>query len=162
MLHSKDFDFSFSGLKTAVLYLLKKLSEQDGVTPVSDSPREVRVSRRLQSLIAREFENAVTEVLVAKTKAAIEQYGAKTLLIGGGVIANTHIRRAFEDLENSDGRRDLLNGLALYIPEPELTTDNALMIAVAGAIRFAKGGVSPQTASFRAQGNLRLAQNTDL
>src|SRR3989338_5149547 len=113
MLHSKDFNFSFSGLKTAVLYLVKKLPEL-----TDDIKRE----------IALEFENAVTEVLVVKTRKAMEQYGAQALLLGGGVVANTHIRKEFEKLAEE-------SAFSLHIPEKDLTTDNALMIAVAGLLR---------------------------
>jgi len=139
MLHSGDFDFSFSGLKTAVLYLLKEIGTPDEKT---------------KAAIAREFEDAVTEVLIAKTKAALEQYGATTLLIGGGVIANTHIRRAFE-------RFVAEMSVPLFIPERNLTTDNALMIAATGMVRLLKGG-KPESGALKAQGNLRLAQDEDL
>ncbi|MEN9614005.1 MAG: hypothetical protein RLZZ347_312 [Candidatus Parcubacteria bacterium] len=111
MLHTKDFDFSFSGLKTAVLYLtqeLKTLTEKD------------------KEVIAREFEDAVTEVLVTKTKKALEHYGAQTLIIGGGVIANTHIRKAFEALVTEHPH------IKLFFPSLALSTDNAVMIACAG------------------------------
>lgn len=143
MLHSDDFDFSFSGLKTAVLYLLKRIGTPDEKT---------------KATIAREFEDAVTEVLITKTRKAIERYGAKTLLIGGGVIANIHIRRAFEDLANTYGRRYLLNEEFLHIPELNLTTDNALMIAVAGFLRLSlkNGSTKPKKGEIAAKGNLRL------
>ncbi|KKW10173.1 MAG: O-sialoglycoprotein endopeptidase [Parcubacteria group bacterium GW2011_GWA2_49_9] len=133
MIHSKDFDFSFSGIKTSVLYLLKKLPE---------------LTDEVKREIALEFENAVTEVLVAKTKKALEQYGAQALLLGGGVVANTHIRREFEKLAVE------LN-VPLYIPETSLTTDNALMIAVAG-LAHSKKDDALKTKNLRAQGNLRL------
>jgi N6-L-threonylcarbamoyladenine synthase len=136
MLHSKDFDFSFSGLKTAVLYLLKRIGVPDEKT---------------KAAIAREFEDAVAEVLIAKTKKAIELHGARMLLIGGGVIANTHIRRAFERLVAE-------MSVPLFIPEGNLTTDNALMIAAAGFLRFTlrDGSTEPQIEKIMAKGNLRL------
>jgi len=138
MLHSKDFDFSFSGLKTAVLYLLKKIS-----TPDDDTKKA----------IALEFENAVTDVLVAKTKAAMERYGARALLIGGGVIANTHIRRKFEALGTE-------LKVAVHIPERGLTTDNALMIAVAGYQSLLKGP-GAGAPSMKARGNRRLDEKEE-
>lgn len=131
MLNSDNLDLSFSGLKTAVLYLLKKIGTPDEKT---------------KTAIAREFEDAVTEVLVAKTRKAIERFGAQTLLIGGGVAANTNIRRAFEALAEK-------TGIELRAPEPNLTTDNALMIAVAG---YLKSGLPPQEYEPTARGNLRL------
>ncbi|MDO8594786.1 MAG: tRNA (adenosine(37)-N6)-threonylcarbamoyltransferase complex transferase subunit TsaD [bacterium] len=133
MLHSDDFDFSFSGIKTSVLYLIKKLPE---------------LTEEIKKEIALEFENAVTEVLIAKTKKALEQYGAGALLLGGGVVANIHIRREFENLAAEQN-------IPIHVPEKNLTTDNALMIAVAGLLRSLakKGGT---TEALRAKGNLRL------
>ncbi|MDO8620630.1 MAG: tRNA (adenosine(37)-N6)-threonylcarbamoyltransferase complex transferase subunit TsaD [bacterium] len=133
MLHSGDYDFSFSGIKTSVLYLLKKLPA---------------VTDEIKREIALEFENAVTEVLVAKTRKALEHYGIQTLLLGGGVVANTHIRREFEKLSSEQG-------VPLHIPEKSLTTDNALMIAVVGLIRQAKSKTTG-AGELRARGNLRL------
>lgn len=136
MLHSKDFDFSFSGLKTAVLYLLKKIQTPDEET---------------KAAIALEFENAVTEVLIKKTKAAAEYYGVEALLLGGGVVANTHIRSAFEMLGEE-------LGIPVYIPEKNLTTDNALMIAAAGVLRLSlkNSSTRPRDSELKARGNLRL------
>ncbi|MDO8564576.1 MAG: tRNA (adenosine(37)-N6)-threonylcarbamoyltransferase complex transferase subunit TsaD [bacterium] len=138
MLHSPDFDFSFSGLKTAVLYLIQKLPE---------------LTDDIKKEIALEFENAVTEVLITKTRKAIEQYNIKTLLIGGGVIANTHIRRSFEALAQE------LN-IPLYIPERGLTTDNALMIATAGYMRYSANmhRLPDEKSALTARGNLTIGE----
>lgn len=117
MLHTKDFDFSFSGLKTSVLYKTREhgtLSKQDKIT------------------LSREFEDAVTEVIITKTRRAIEQYKPKSLVIGGGVIANTFIRSAFEKL---CGEYD---SLELCVPEKDLATDNSVMIGMAGYLRIQK------------------------
>ena len=129
MIHSKDLKFSFSGLKTAVLYTLKKI---EGLTP--DQMKD----------IAREFENSVTEVLISKTKLAIEDNEVRTLIIGGGVIANKYIRENFEKLA-------LNNNIPLYLPSTGLTGDNALMIALVGAMKPAGN-----QENFRAEGNLSL------
>ena len=83
MIHSADFDFSFAGLKTSVLYAVKALP------PLSQEQKEN---------LACEFENAVAEVLVSKTRRALEERCAKTLILGGGVVANTYIRGSFEKL----------------------------------------------------------------
>lgn len=131
MIHSKDLNFSFSGLKTAVLYLLKKL--------------ENNISIEQKKEIAREFEDAVTEVLVSKMTSALEIHEAKTLILGGGVIANTHIRQAFESLA-------LEHSIPLYLPSFGLSGDNALMIALAGSIDTIK----PSNEGFIAKGNLSL------
>ncbi|HEY4499485.1 MAG TPA: tRNA (adenosine(37)-N6)-threonylcarbamoyltransferase complex transferase subunit TsaD [Candidatus Paceibacterota bacterium] len=123
MLRSGDFDFSFSGLKTSVLYKVQKM----GV--LSDDQK---------AAIAREFENAAIEVLVEKTRRAITQYGARTLVAAGGVIANTELRKKLKELTESIPEVNLL------IPELRLSTDNAVMIAAAAYIRF-MAGAKPKT-----------------
>jgi len=136
MIHNDSCDFSFAGLKTAVRYLIAGVPELDDATR-----RE----------IAHEFENAVAEVLWKKTERALEQTGAKTLVIGGGVSANTHIRRVFA--ENVD---TACLQVSLRIPTVALTTDNALMIAMAGYYRALNNDFAdPDT--LKADGNLRLA-----
>ena len=114
MLHSDDFDFSFSGLKTAVLYTVKKIP---------------RLTKKIKAEIANEFENAVVEVLLKKTMRAAQKYKVKTVLIGGGVSANKRIREQFKNnvaqLPNTD----------FYVPKQELSTDNGLMIAVSAYFR---------------------------
>src|SRR3972149_12004930 len=77
MIKSPDFDFSFSGLKTAVLYLIRDLG---------------KLTKSMKIAIAKEFQDAVTDVLVSKTMRAAKQYKVKTILAGGGVIANNQIR----------------------------------------------------------------------
>lgn len=115
MLHSGDLHFSFSGLKTAVLTRIKKRGE------LSD------VAKRM---IALEFENAVTDVLVSKVKQGMYETNAKSLIIGGGVSANTHIRFAFKHLAEQEG-------FTLFIPNKDLSTDNGLMIASVGLLHLA-------------------------
>lgn len=128
MIHSKDLNFSFSGLKTSVLYLLKEMGN------ITDNQKKI---------IAREFEDAVTEVLVYKTKKAIGENEVQTLILGGGVIANKHIRNAFEKLS-------LESSIPLCLPMLGLTGDNALMIALVGAIKPSAHSAE----GFRAEGNL--------
>ena len=134
MIKDASFDFSFSGLKTAVLYAVKKhglLSDAD------------------KSAMALEFENAVTDVLVAKTKGAIEMYAAKTLILGGGVAANIHIRSSLGKLVEEIG------DVELKIPETSLSTDNALMIAIAGYFSF-RSQKTASTEPLKASGRLRF------
>ena len=119
MLHSDTEDFSFAGLKTAVLYLTQRLGDIDEIT-------------RMQ--IAREFEDATTEVLLAKTLRALEKSGAQTLCLGGGVCANTHIRRIFTETIAREYPE-----MSLHIPAPSLTTDNAVMIALSGFYHAQRG-----------------------
>src|SRR3989344_8500525 len=130
MIHSKDLNFSFSGLKTSVLYTLRDMGEinQDQIKD-----------------LCREFEDSVTEVLMIKTKQALENQEYRSLVVGGGVIANKHIRKMFENLANQ-------YSIPLYLPIPEITGDNALMIALAGALNTTK----PSVEGLVAIGNLSL------
>jgi N6-L-threonylcarbamoyladenine synthase len=134
MLHDKSFDFSFSGLKTAVRNV------------VTTRP----MTHELKLQVAREFEDCVADVLVAKTLRAVEEYGAQTVVVGGGVSANTYIRqRLAEALSKTDALSELLT------PPPELATDNALMIALAGYFH-ALAGEFPDARGVVAKGNLKL------
>jgi N6-L-threonylcarbamoyladenine synthase len=110
MLHSDDLDFSFSGLKTAVLTLLK-----------NDQPKAADV--------ARAFVDAVVEVLAAKCVRALEATGLTSLVVAGGVGANTQLRAALD----AEAKR---RGFDVFYPEPELCTDNGAMIAFAAALRL--------------------------
>ncbi len=115
MLRDATCDFSFSGLKTAVLYLLKK---------------NPQMSETEKQLLAREFEDAVADVLWGKTVRAIQETGAQTLVLGGGVSANAHIRRTFQHSVDTKCPH-----VSLRIPSAALSTDNAVMIALAGFYR---------------------------
>lgn len=136
LMASKDYDFSFSGLKTEARKLIEKHA------PLSDDNKK---------RIALALENCIAEVLVAKTMRAVEEYGARSVVVGGGVSANTFIRGELRAaLENTDSSATLL------IPAPSLATDNALMIALAGYFR-AENGEYADPASTVANGNLKLA-----
>lgn len=113
MLGSGDLDFSFSGLKTAVMLLVR-----------GSAPNE-----QFHADVARAFQDAVVEVLAAKCALAMEGTGLTRLVVAGGVGANRQLRAALE----ARARRD---GFDLYYPEPELCTDNGAMIALAGALRL--------------------------
>ncbi len=135
MLHSKDYFFSFAGLKTAVLYMVKKMGT---LTEVQKAD------------IAREFEEACIEVLVSKTLRAVEEFGAKAVIVGGGVSANKRLRKTLKE------KIDELSDVTLYLPdnkEHELSTDNALMIAIAGYF----GQPSDDPSALKARGNWKLA-----
>jgi N6-L-threonylcarbamoyladenine synthase len=134
MIDSNTCDFSFAGLKTAVLYLLK--NNQD-------------ITEEEKKHIAREFEDAVADVLWKKTSQALAETGARTLVIGGGVSANTHIRRVLKENMRSEYPE-----VALHTPAAALTTDNAIMIALAGFFRAQREEFNTD---FNANGNLSLA-----
>ena len=108
-----NLDFSFSGIKTAVINLNH------------NNPNINKAD------LCASFQKTVTEMLVENTKNAIKQTGIKTLAIGGGVSANSYIRNEFLKLENE--------GIKVYMPDIKLCTDNAAMIASAGFYNFIAG-----------------------
>ncbi len=136
MIHDATCDFSFAGLKTAVLNLLKNR------TDISDTDKKH---------LAHEFENAVGDVLWKKTARALEETGAQTLVIGGGVSANKHIRRVFTDAVAKETPH-----VSLRIPTASLTTDNAIMIALAGYYRALRQDLA-ELEALKANGNRSLA-----
>ncbi len=121
MIHSDDYRFSFSGLKTAVRYLIENLKEKYG-----------ELSDQLIADIALEFEESVTEVLVKKTQKAIEAFSARGLIIAGGVSANERIVSAFQELTQEEG-------IELFTPQRFLCGDNALMIATSAFLKIRDG-----------------------
>ncbi len=137
MIHSGDLDFSFSGLKTAVLYAVKNKT----LTEVEK-----------QSL-ARDFEDAVIEVLIKKLSTAIEDFSAESVIVGGGVSANVHLR---ENIQNLQSPKQFPH-LDVYLPDPYLSTDNSVMIALAGHAR-AKEALTPEifNDTIKADGNKTL------
>ncbi|TSC70655.1 MAG: O-sialoglycoprotein endopeptidase [Parcubacteria group bacterium Gr01-1014_46] len=141
MIHSKNLNFSFSGLKTAVLYYIRDNFE--GKTE--------NISENEKADIAREFEDSVVEVLVHKVETVLESNNIRTLIVAGGVIANKKIREAFAELANK------FEGLTLKTPTKELSTDNSIMIACA---TYIKTLVFPELISKNnkiiAEGNLKL------
>ncbi len=112
MIHSKDYNFSFSGLKTAVLYLYNDLIKKY-------SPEEIRPT------MADEIQNAIVDVLTAKTVRAVENFNPKSVMICGGVSANKKLREEM-------AKRIAPYKIPMFIPDFAYTTDNAAMIAAAG------------------------------
>jgi N6-L-threonylcarbamoyladenine synthase len=115
MLHSKNLDFSFSGLKTAVLTLVK------------NHPGELNENDKAN--IARSFVDAIVDVLVAKCQTALKDTKLKRLVIAGGVGANAQLRAALNAAASK-------KHFQVFYPELELCTDNGAMIAFAGALRL--------------------------
>ena len=113
--HVEGLDFSFSGIKTAVINLHHK---------------EPDINK--ENLCAS-FQKAITEMLMEKVKAAIEKTNMKKIVLAGGVSANSYIRKEFEELQNQ--------GIDVYMPDMKLCTDNAAMIASAGYYDYMAGKV---------------------
>lgn len=101
------YDFSFSGLKTAVLNLTRKLEKEQGAVPEED--------------VAASFQECITATLFKKTLKAAEDYGIKQIVLGGGVAANSEIRKKFFSLQDK--------GYKIFAPAMKYCTDNAAMIA---------------------------------
>ena len=133
MKDSGDLRFSFSGLKTAVMYTVRDIEVMNEET---------------KKLLALEFENAAADVIVLKTRAALLQTGAKTFLIGGGVAANTHIRRQLKNMIDEE-----FSDVTLYLPDPKITGDNAVMIGQTAMIHLLSGDM-PKGGDIKANGNL--------
>ena len=123
------YDFSFSGLKTAVLRLIEKL-EQQGEIPKAD--------------LAASFQNTVARVLTKRSVRCALDYGIKTITIGGGVAANSGLRK---HLMAAAEKYDL----QVYFPPLKLCTDNAAMIGCAAAEHFHRGHTSPLTLGVRSR-----------
>ena len=116
MLHSGNLDFSFSGLKTAVLTLV----------------RQSELDQQTRADIAYATQEAIIDVLAHKARAALAQTGLTQLVVAGGVGANSLLReRLTRDIEKRGGR--------VFYPDMEFCTDNGAMIAFAGALRLAEG-----------------------
>src|SRR6185295_5262765 len=114
MINSPNFEFSFSGLKTAVLYELQK---------------HKKISPQMRADVAASTQQAIVDVLIAKLEKAIKHFKPKTIMLGGGVAANKPLRERFTKLAKTFN----LNPL---IPELEYCTDNAAMIALAAYFRI--------------------------
>ena len=126
LLHSGDLDFSFAGLKTAVLTQAKKLGAE----------LEAR-----KADLAASTEAAIVEVLLKKSLAALRETGLQRLVVAGGVGANRHLRAQLNDACQSMGVR-------VHYPELHLCTDNGAMIAMAAAMRLQQFGLAQANTSY--------------
>ena len=137
MLATKDYDFSFSGLKTAVLYLIRDLTQAS----------QAKLTAKQKANIAASFQTAAMEVLAKKTIRAAKEHKTKTLILGGGVAANVALRAALGTAIKKD-----IPHSSFLIPISSLCGDNALMIATAAY--FCNQKSAPD--KVRADANLRL------
>jgi N6-L-threonylcarbamoyladenine synthase len=134
-------DFSFSGLKTAVLYHVREHAEYSGEIRTREEALQ-RGERKFEDLLplcspqtlglVREFQNAVVRDLVERTMMAVEELAVESVLVSGGVAANSQLRATFEERGKS-------SGIEVFFPSRALSTDNAAMIAAAAFERFRAG-----------------------
>ena len=136
MLNSGDLDFSFSGLKTAVLTVVK----------------DKNLSTDERSALARDFEDVVVKVLIEKLKQAIDKYAVKSVILGGGVAANKQLRSSLAGLKSPT----LFPDLKVYLPDIALSTDNSVMIALAGHSHLNETLTPAELQALRADGNKSL------
>jgi len=134
MIASGDLEFSFSGLKTAVMLLVR------GADP----------NEQFHADVARAFEDAIVEVLVAKCALAMERTGLTRLVVAGGVGANRPLRAALDAKARDEG-------FDVFYPEPDLCTDNGAMIALAAALRMRAGLAAPGGHAFTVRPRWDLA-----
>jgi N6-L-threonylcarbamoyladenine synthase len=137
MLHADTCDVSFSGLKTAALYALRGRS-----TTLTASER---------AAFAAEFEEAVGDIFVVKTRRALSATGAQTFVIGGGVAANRYLRERLQQLV-----LDEFPDVELRLPHAAITGDNAVMIAEAALCHLLTGDWEEPPKEIRAKGNLSI------
>ncbi len=131
MINHQNFDFSFSGLKTAVLYLVQELKVRGSK---KNQLRTPNLEPDIISALCAETQQAIIDVLISKTLKAVEKYKAKTIILSGGVAANEELRKQFilkiENCKflpaNRHGKIDFL------VPPKNLCMDNGVMIAIAG------------------------------
>jgi N6-L-threonylcarbamoyladenine synthase len=137
MMHSGDYDFSFSGIKTAVLYAVREhgaMTEQD------------------KKALACEFETAAIEVLIKKTIDAALEYHTPTIIVGGGVAGNTYLRSQLTQAVQKE-----IPDTTLLFPEPWLATDNAIMIGMAAMLQVIAGQIKTSAPNeLKADGNVSL------
>jgi len=137
MLKSDNLNFSFSGLKTSVLYAIRDLGKK-------------KLDDNIKKMIALEFENAVIDTLIYKTDKAVKKYKIKKIIVAGGVAANKHLQR---QMKRAFGKEKVL------LPHKELTGDNALMIGVAGYFEYIRNKKKvPRIENISANGNLSLCE----
>lgn len=139
MMYTKDYDFSFSGLKTAVLYDYQKRSLKE------------KKSKAYISTMASEIQQAICDVLVAKTLRAVKEYKARTVLLGGGVAANKRLRVMFKDRLQEEFPK-----VSFRSPSIPLCTDNGVMIAMAAFQNWKQG---KRTKDIQASSHTTIAES---
>jgi len=138
MINSKNYDFSFSGSKTALLYFSQEF--------------ELKKLKKYRSEIAYEFQEAIVDVLIEKTIKAAKEFKTKSIILAGGVSANKRLKEKFQERLLKEKLK-----IKLFFPELECATDNAIMIAIAGFFQYIKSNKkSFDWKKIKADANLRL------
>jgi N6-L-threonylcarbamoyladenine synthase len=137
MIYQKNYDFSFSGLKTAVLYDFK------------NRPVKVRKSKEYIRAMSAEVQQAIIDVLISKTLKAAQNFKAKSIILGGGVAANEELRRQFR-VQSSKFK------VNFFVPPKKFCTDNAAMVAVTGYFHYLKRAHKYNLEKIKANANLRI------
>ena len=141
MINTKDYDFSFSGLKTAVLYLHQKQS------------KETKKEKQYIRDMSAEIQQAIIDVLIKKTLRAVKDFDAKTLILGGGVSANHELKTQFLIKIHQD-----LPETEFLFPQIDHSTDNGLMTAITGYFHRNKKIATSDVAMLKADANLRVSK----
>ncbi len=150
MMYTKDYDFSFSGLKTAVLYAWRKI-EKSRFFVWRQKIANLKIA------FAAEIQQAVIDVLLKKTIKAIKDYKAKALILGGGVSANHELRRQLKEaMGKINGSHCQYEPFLLMIPPENLSTDNAVMTAVTAYFHRNKKIGGSDLPMLKAEANLRI------
>jgi N6-L-threonylcarbamoyladenine synthase len=136
MLSQQNHEFSFSGLKTAVLYLTKEISKNKKLTET-----QIRA-------VAKESQQAIIDVLIKKTKKSIREYNANSFILGGGVSANKELKKQFKEALKEDN-------IKVFFPDRKLSTDNAVMIGAAAYQNYQEGKIKTWK-QIKPNANLRL------
>ena len=137
-------EFSFSGLKTSVLYFLRK----SGFKPFHDGGETTPAQKKLRADLCASFQAAVVDVLVSKAISAAQVSGVKSITVSGGVSANSELRRRMVE---TAGR----HGLTVFMPKFEYCTDNGAMVAMVGYTKMQSGQTS--SLELTAEPNLSLS-----
>ena len=138
MINQKNYDFSFSGLKTAVLYKFKK------------TPKSKKTKKYIQAMCF-EIQQSIIDVLLKKTIRAAKNYKVKSIILGGGVASNKELRQQFKKK-----MEEKIEGIKCYVPEKEYCTDNAVMTAIT-ALHHLKD--TEDIEELKAESNLRIGEN---